>query len=618
MPTSNQTSKDTLSLAEEIRLQIQTHGPMSLATYMSLCLTHPTKGYYKKSNPLGEKGDFVTAPEISQMYGEMLGLWAHGYWQMLGSPEQFDLVELGPGRGTLMADAIRVISKDPKAMAALNIVLLETNPVLKDQQNDALDELAPVWIEEIDQLAARPNPKIIIANEFFDALPIRHFQFDKGQWHERVVGALEDKLAWGLSPTPMPVSTIPLHIDQPEDGEIWETCPLAHKTIEQIGRVLNQNGGAMILVDYGYETSQTGDTFQAIQSHEFADPLQAPGDADLTAHVDFEALINAAREVGSRAHFGGSQRQILKELGIEQRAQTLGKTNPQQAQSINADLERLIGKDQMGDLFKVMFIFGAPKPPVEQDQSIAEHGTISHGFFGRKGGESSEPFASLNVSKSMGDYPVSVLNNRATACASLGISPNKLAILKQVHSANIITIDESFDFASSPEADGMVTKTQNIGLGILTADCTPILFADPEAGIIGACHAGWQGAVDAIITNTIDAMAKLGADPKRILAAFGPTIWLENYEVGPQWASDFLTKHPTKNRFIVKTGKNNTEHFDLPGFIRAELENSQVGHISQVGSCTYENPKQYFSHRYATHKTEKTGRQIAIISLKQA
>lgn len=616
MPTSNQKSKDTLSLAEEIALQIQTHGPMSLATYMSQCLTHPTKGYYKKSNPLGEKGDFVTAPEISQMYGEMLGLWVHGSWQMMGSPEQFDLVELGPGRGTLMADALRVISKDPKAMTALNIVLLETNPVLKDQQNDALDELAPVWIEEIDELAARPNPKIIIANEFFDALPIRQFQFDQGQWHERVVGTLEDKLAWGLSPTPMPISAIPNHIDDPKDGEIWETCPLAHKTIGQIGRVLNQNGGAMILVDYGYETSQTGETFQAIQSHKYADPLTSPGDADLTAHVDFEALIDAAREVGTRAHFGGSQRQILKELGIEERAQTLLKTNPEQAQNISADLERLISKDQMGKLFKVMFMFGAQSPPVEQDPTINEHGKFSHGFFGRKGGESPEPFASLNVSKSMGAPPASVANNRAVVCASLGVSPSKLAVMKQVHSTDIVTIGEGFDFSSSPEADGMVTKIRGVGLGILTADCTPILFADPEAGIVGACHAGWQGAVNGIIANTIEAMEKLGAEPKRILAAFGPTIWLENYEVGPQWAKDFLEKHPTKSRFIVKTGRNRTEHFDLPGFVCAELEKNQVAQISQVGACTYENPEQYFSHRYATHRNEKTGRQIAIIALK--
>ncbi|HHB83458.1 MAG TPA: peptidoglycan editing factor PgeF [Devosia sp.] len=612
MPTIE---KNQLSLADQIKAQIRTQGPMSLATYMGLCLTHPELGYYKKLDPFGSKGDFITAPEISQMFGEILGIWVVGQWHILGRPAHFDLVELGPGRGTLMADALRVITKDEGAKKALNVVLLETNPVLIEAQKQALSGISPVWISEIEQLAKRPGPKIILANEFFDALPIRQFQYDKGSWHERMVGLKDNRLVFGLSPTPMPRDVIPPQIKFPEQDAIWETCPLATKTVFELAKVLNRHGGAMMAIDYGYEKTTTGETFQALSNHEFTDPFADPGNADLSAHVDFEALINAARSAGTRAHYSGTQGQMLNEFAIAERAKNLCAANPQNAQDIMSDLARLTHKDKMGDLFKVMVMFGTPPPPLEQDKALLASPKISHGFFGRQGGCSPAPLASLNVSGAMGDHPDFIKNNRAIACAAINVAPERLAILSQVHSPDVIVIDETFDMTSSPKADAMVSKTPGIGLGILTADCTPVLFADPEKGIIGACHAGWQGAVSGIIANTICAMEKLGAEKPGIIAALGPTIWQHNYEVGPDWTSRFLARHPDAQRFIAKMGKNQSEHFDLPGFVLHELKKQQLAHIAQVGGCTCEHPEQYFSHRFATRKEEKTGRQISIIAL---
>ncbi len=351
-----------LSLGDEIRLQINNHGPISLATYMSLCLTHPKKGYYKTADPLGAKGDFITAPEISQMFGEMLGTWVLLQWHILGRPENFDLVELGPGRASLMADVMRVLAMEPEALAACNIVLLETSPVLIELQREKLARHNPRWIAEIDEIGQNSRPLIVLANEFFDALPIRQFQFQDNNWHEREIGLAGDRLVWGLSPTPLPISILPGEITNPAQGEIWETSPLAQKTTADLAKILNQRAGAMLIIDYGYQQTQAGNSFQAVAKHKFADPLAEPGKADLTAHLDFAALVKAARKQGARACFAGNQGSFLSELlGIKQRAENLIKANPERKDAITADLERLIAPDQMGELFKVMTIAIAPR-----------------------------------------------------------------------------------------------------------------------------------------------------------------------------------------------------------------------------------------------------------------
>lgn len=607
-----------LSLKDQIRAHIRAAGPMSVSTYMRLCLTHPRAGYYVTRDPLGVTGDFITAPEVSQMFGELVGAWALTHWNVLGKPPAFDLVELGPGRGTLMADVLRVFERDPEAKAALTPLLLETSPALIEVQRHKLADYEPRWIQEIEDLRNGGSPVIIIANEFFDVLPIKQFQFDGGHWHERLIGLDGDELIWGLSETPLPDGALPAAISTATEGEILEVNPLAQSTSKALANVLNRRGGGMIAFDYGYTATQTGDTFQAIANHAYADPLKHPGEADLTAHVDFEALINAAREAGALAHIAGTQAEVLGELGIHQRADRLIAANPERAESIRADLDRLTGDEAMGNLFKVMVIFGAPAAaPYETAENLSRYGTITHGFFGRQGGVSTATFASLNVSFMTGDEPENVETNRATAMQALGLAPEHLATVKQIHSSRVVTLDDSYDPQNPLEADGLVTDRPGLALGILTADCTPILFADHKAGVIGACHAGWRGAVDGVIENTVAAMVALGASTDKIVAAIGPVIFADDYEVGPGFADDVIEKFPDAKSRIIMPKDRKKEHFDLPGFAIDRLKASGIRTIEQVGQSTYARPDLYFSHRYATHHTINTGRQIAIIARTQ-
>ncbi|MHB1104262.1 MAG: peptidoglycan editing factor PgeF [Devosia sp.] len=252
--------------------------------------------------------------------------------------------------------------------------------------------------------------------------------------------------------------------------------------------------------------------------------------------------------------------------------------------------------------------------PFERSRALAALPGVRHGFFGRRGGVSTGIFASLNMSESSGDKLDLVASNRAQAVETIGFSPTALATLTQVHSNTVIALTNPSNGGEPPEADAMVTNLPDMVLGILTADCAPILLADPQAGVIGAAHAGWKGAVDGIVAATVTAMVRLGAHPSRIIAAIGPTISLANYEVGPQFASDLLAKHrDAANRIGRPAGSR--EHFDLPGFVFDQLHGAGVGLVTDLGICTYADPKRYFSHRRATHEGTTTGRQIALIGL---
>jgi len=355
-------SDHDFSLGELINVQIMSQGPISLSTYMSLALTHPTLGYYKKADPLGQAGDFVTAPEISQMFGEMIGVWVAQVWQQLGEPSAFSLVELGPGRGTLMADCVRVLTQVPGILDAAKINLIETNPVLIEKQRANLAGQNVVWRSEIEQLAAETGPLIIIANEFFDALPIKQFQRSQGKWHERLVGLKESKRVWGLSPTPLPDDAFPKELNAQENA-IWETNFIAQQVTSEIANLIKQRGGAMLAIDYGYGESQTGETLQALKSHQHVDPLAEPGEADLTAHVDFAALADVAQKMGTATGQMMTQADFLRAIGIEPRAQSLVSASPEAAPTIAADLARLIDNDQMGSLFKAWCLYNLPTPP---------------------------------------------------------------------------------------------------------------------------------------------------------------------------------------------------------------------------------------------------------------
>ncbi|HEY8565166.1 MAG TPA: SAM-dependent methyltransferase [Beijerinckiaceae bacterium] len=337
------------ALAEEIKALIAAEGPIGLDRYMALCLAHPVHGYYVTRDPLGAGGDFTTAPEISQMFGELIGLWIADTWTRMGSPGGARLVELGPGRGTLMADALRALRVVPAFLAAASVHLVEMSPILREKQATSLAASpCPVsWHDTIDAVPA--GPMIVVANEFFDALPIRQFVFADG-WRERLVGLSDDALAFGLAAEPEPALSV-----AGRPGEVIELHGAGALLAASIAARLADQGGAALIIDYGHLATGRGDTFQAVREHAFVDPLAEPGEADLTVHVDFEQLRRAAR--AARAHGPLTQRDLLLALGIEARAERLkARATPPQAAAIDAALARLTDPTPtgMGALFKAL------------------------------------------------------------------------------------------------------------------------------------------------------------------------------------------------------------------------------------------------------------------------
>ena len=344
-------ANEQIPLADLIDMQIRQSGPMSIATYMGLALTHPREGYYSGADPLGAKGDFVTAPEISQMFGELIGFFFVNLWQQMGEPRSFTLLELGPGRGTLMQDALRVAARAEGFLDACHLQLFETNPALRAQQAERLGAYNPYWASEIDAVA--DDPLLVIANEFFDALPIRQFVKAPDGWHERQVGLRDGKRAFGLSPTPIADAAMPEPVQNAGLGEVYEVSLAAADALQRLGKRIASQRGALLAIDYGYGETQTGETLQAIRNHAFADVLDAPGEVDLSAHVDFGALARVAADLGLRVEPLATQRDFLGRLGIVERATTLANANPSQLDAISAALRRLTDSSEMGTLFKV-------------------------------------------------------------------------------------------------------------------------------------------------------------------------------------------------------------------------------------------------------------------------
>lgn len=340
-----------LTLAQQIDLQITAGGPISVATYMGLCLTHPTKGYYKGSDPLGAKGDFITAPEISQMFGELIGFHLVNVWQQMDEPKSFNLVELGPGRGTLMADILRVACRAPGFRDGLKLKLFETNPALTVEQRNRLESYEPQWLENFEQFD--DGPILVVANEFFDALPIRQFIRKPDGWHERLVGLIDGKRAFGLSPTPIPNETMPTAVANAEPDSMFEVCFAGGEVMSRLAKAVAKQGGSILAIDYGYARTQTGDTLQGVRNHAYADVLEEPGETDLSAHVDFGALAAVTQEVGLAVQPLATQGEFLTRLGIAERVKALAGANPSSASDIQIAHQRLVAKDQMGDLFKV-------------------------------------------------------------------------------------------------------------------------------------------------------------------------------------------------------------------------------------------------------------------------
>jgi len=369
--SANEPAPLALKLAQRIAQRIEKDGPLSVADYMAAALTDPAHGYYMGRDPLGAAGDFITAPEISQMFGELIGLWCADTWQRLGAPAQVALVELGPGRGTLMADALRAARQDPAFAAALEVHLVEASPAFEARQAEALagalDATGPTWHES---LAGVPElPLLLIANEFFDALPMRQLVKQADGWGERLVALREASgaLAFTVSPPdPALEALVPESLRDAPAAQVFEVSPAGEETARAIGRRLQTQGGAALIVDYGHETSALGETLQAVRRHAPHDVLSDPGTADLTCHVDFAALVLAAREAGGvAAHGPVAQGVFLERLGIAARAERLMEdATPTQREDIRAARLRLTAPDQMGELFKVLALtqegFGAP------------------------------------------------------------------------------------------------------------------------------------------------------------------------------------------------------------------------------------------------------------------
>ena len=332
-----------------IRTRIEEQGPISVSEFMDLALAHPEYGYYRKQDPLGRAGDFITAPEISQMFGELIGLWAAVVWHSMGAPDPVLLVELGPGRGTLMADMLRSAVLDPAFHDAVQVHLVETSPALRERQAETLKNVEVVWHDYA--AAVPPGPAIIVANEFFDALPIRQFIRRAGVWRERMVALAGDALVFADGE--------PVAIESPptEDGAIFERNEAAAAIAGLLGERVARDKSAALIIDYGHAAAAAGDTLQAVRRHDRADVLTDPGEADLTAHVDFQALAEAARP--ARAWGPVTQGAFLRGLGIELRADKLMRANPTQANAVDAACHRLVDASEMGTLFKVLALTDA-------------------------------------------------------------------------------------------------------------------------------------------------------------------------------------------------------------------------------------------------------------------
>lgn len=356
-------------LGELLARRIRVAGPLTVADYMAEALGHPQYGYYNQGDPFGLEGDFITAPEISQMFGELLGAWCAAVWQSMGCPTPICLVELGPGRGTLMADALRGTRRVEGFHAAIDLHMVETSPFLKSTQAETLrraaSAISPTWHDSFDEVPT--GPLLLVTNELFDALPIHQFEFQGGRWQERVV-ALDPSGAEFVFASRAPAAVFGLAQlpPTPRQGMTIELCPAGITLAGAIGRRVAAYGGAALTIDYGHDGSAFGDSLQAVRRHGKHDILADPGSADLAAHVDFGALARAARDSGAAVHGPIAQNALLERLGIHARADALRRNaTPAQAEDIRAATKRLLHLEQMGTLFKAIAIAdpSLPTPP---------------------------------------------------------------------------------------------------------------------------------------------------------------------------------------------------------------------------------------------------------------
>ncbi|WP_430431589.1 class I SAM-dependent methyltransferase [Oceanicaulis sp.] len=356
-------------ISERLIERIRSEGSLSVAAYMAEALFHPMAGFYATKDPLGAANDFITAPEISQMFGELLGLWAAECWMQMGAPSRFELIELGPGTGRMMSDMLRAGRAAPGFLDAVHVTLVEASPALKMVQGQTLaNAQVPIhWAKAFEK--APSGPAVVIGNEFLDCLPIRQAIRHQGQWRERVVTLHpedEDRFGFGLGPvlSEADVGYIAPALRQAEDGALVELRPGDQQQMEQLAGRFKRDPGYALFVDYGSSQPETGDTLQAIRAHQKVDPLDMPGTADLTAWVDFDRLLRLGLDAGLTAYGPMTQGAFLTELGIEQRAAVLAKSVDAAGQArLKRQMHRLVSPEDMGALFKLAAFSSHGLPP---------------------------------------------------------------------------------------------------------------------------------------------------------------------------------------------------------------------------------------------------------------
>jgi len=355
-------------LAERLRRRIALTGPMTVADFMLEALAHPTLGYYRRARAVGAAGDFVTAPEISQMFGELIGAWLAERWMTIGRPDRVRLVELGPGRGTLLTDALRATRGVPGFHTAVQLHLVEIDDTLRDLQRAALASAAAAaqWHARFEDVPD-DAPLLLVANEFFDALPIRQLVRVASGWRERMIGLADDgTFAFAVAPGPSPLARLldATEVASTPDGTVTEVSPAALSLMHTLAGRLVRHRGAALIVDYGYDRGSHGDTLQAMYRHAKVGIFERIGNSDLTAHVDVAALARTALEAGAVVDGPVGQGDFLRALGITQRAQALlARATPQQATAIDTGMARLIAPDRMGTLFRVLAVRDPVTPP---------------------------------------------------------------------------------------------------------------------------------------------------------------------------------------------------------------------------------------------------------------
>jgi len=356
--------KRVTPLGQRIAALIAAGGPISIAEFMTMALHDREAGYYATRDPFGAAGDFITAPEVSQMFGELIGLWLAQVWIDQGKPQRPLLVELGPGRGTLMADALRALKLVPEFRAELDVLLVEASPTLQKAQEETLRDCGVKihWTDSFTS-ATGGRPLYLIANEFFDALPVRQYVKTERGWCERMVTLDKNgALVFAAAPSPIAAALVPANRDGAPPGGVYEASAAGEAIAEEIAHAIARDGGAALVIDYGYSKPGFGETLQAVSGHTFADVLGHPGASDLSAHVDFAALGEAAKRGGAAAYGPVEQGAFLISLGIVERAEKLSRNH---LQDMTVELDRLTKPEQMGTLFKAIAIVpkSAPVPP---------------------------------------------------------------------------------------------------------------------------------------------------------------------------------------------------------------------------------------------------------------